>query len=297
MSLKMFTSCIILQVFISLIAQDSLKISDIVFEENLNTPLFENSSPFWKDYRTNQSVQNSFKWASIGSVVCVAVLAGGSGSGNFIAYMLAFAGPPIGLIYGAYDGYFYGAELNEYKKSHPEFHLQRKHIGYEAEVTATTSNGLTFPNAKGYLCYQPLVIKKYMPSEYRFGLSFSRDVWLEDDDEIDTTPFYSYSENRTDLSLLYNSNKKYFQFHWGFGAGYSWGNHEIQTGDYIETYPVKGVFVYPLAGFTVNFNDFFYVRAEGRYELSQFYYELLEYADYPVSTNFSLGFSFGTYIF
>ncbi len=295
--MKNLSLMVIFLFVVTLQAQDSLKYPREISEELLNTPLFENSSPFWKDYRTNQAVQNSFKWASIGSVVCVAVLAGGSGSGNFMAYMLAFAGPPIGLIYGAYDGYFYGSELNEYKKSHPEFHLQRKHIGYEAEVTATTSNGLTFPNAKAYFCYQPLVTKKYMPSEYRFGLSFLREVWLEDDDEIDSTPFYSYSENRADLSLLYNSNKKYFQFHWGFGAGYSWGHHEIQTWDNIETYPVKGAFVYPLAGVTVNFNDFFYLRAEGRYELSQFYYELLDYADYPVSTNVSIGFSLGTYIF
>lgn len=297
------TAILIVALFSTLFAQipnanDSLQLAVRFPEEDLNIPLFEKSSRFWKDYRTNQTIQSAVKWGSVSSVVAVGILAGGSGGGNVLIFLTAFAIPPASFLYGAYDGYFYGNYLNEYKKSNPEFHLMRKHIGYEAEVTATTSNGLTFPNAKGYLCYQPLKIKKYMPSEYRFGLSFLRDVWLKDFDEDENEPFYSYTENRADLSFLYNSNKRYFQFHWGYGGGYSWGSHEIDINDVtVESANVKGVFVYPLAGITVNFNDFFYVRAEGRYELSQFYYELLKYADYPVSTNVSIGLSIGTYIF
>lgn len=298
-----FTTLLLLSLFSTLFAQilnsnDSLNITEMSLEQDLNIALFERSSPFWKDYRTNQTIQSAIKWGSVSSVVAVGVLAGGSMEGNVFIFLAAFAIPPVSFLYGAYDGYHYGKGLNKHKNVHPEFRLKRKHIGYEAEITATTSNGLTFPNAKGSLCFQPLKIRKYMPSEYRFGLSFLRDVWLKDYDEDENEPFYSYSENRADLSFLYNSNRTYFQFHWGFGGGYSWGSHEMDIDDKtVESVNIKGAFIYPLAGITVNFNDFFYLRAEGRYELSQFYYELIKYADYPASTNVSLGFSFGTYIF
>ncbi len=262
----------------------------------LNTPLFERSSPFWQDYRVNQTIQKSLLWSSASTAVSVAILAKGDAE-NIFMLLTAFSLPVCGFVGGTVYGYIKGAEYELMKKNDPIFHLQRNRVGYEVEASTTTSNSLTFFSPRVSLCFQPLRSRKYWPSEYRLGFSFLRNVWLEDDDEIDSTPFYSYTEDRIELNVLYNSNKKYFQFHWGFGAGYSRGFCSSEIGSSTSSVRINGAFIYPVAGITINFNDFFYTRIEGRYEFSQFYYELLDHADYPATTNLSIGFSFGTYIF
>ncbi|MDA3885488.1 MAG: hypothetical protein PF638_07850 [Candidatus Delongbacteria bacterium] len=263
---------------------------------DLSVPLYEYSSSFFRDYRVNQTIQESIKWSSISVIPSVLILASGDAEG-FILPLVAISIPIGGFIGGGVNGYHNGVKFNQLKRSDPSFQLNRNKFGYEAEAYTTTSNGLTFFNSKGSLCYQSFENKKYFPSEYRLGVSFLKSVWYEDDDELASTPFYSYKENRIDFNAIYNSNQTYFQFHYGFGGGYSWGKHTIETSSDITTNKLNGAYIYPLAGITINFNDFFYCRVEGRYELSQFYYKLLDYADYPHYSNISVGFVAGTYIF
>lgn len=292
---------LILTLFVTpfLNAQDSLKFRynfevDST-ETKLKIPLYETASPFWQDYRVNQSFSNSIKWGSMMTVVGAAMLL--NGGEGFIGPLIAVSLPFIGVIGGGFNGYLNGVNLNEEKKIDPRFHTLRKHIGYEAEANTTTIDDITFFNSKGSLSYQPLTIKKYWPSEYRFGLSFNKTAWMGESNNDLYEYEYSYRENRFDFSALYNSNKSYFQFHYGFGGGYSWGENETVNESSITYNKLYGAYVYPLAGITINFNDFIYFRAEGRYELSQFYLKLLDYADYPAMSNLSFGFSFGTYIF
>ena len=43
----------------------------ITKKSDIRIPLYENSTPFWRDYRVNQSIRQSIRWSSIGTGIGV----------------------------------------------------------------------------------------------------------------------------------------------------------------------------------------------------------------------------------
>ena len=294
--MKKIITTLILFCFISISLSDEIQKIPFKKQNDPTVPLYENSSPFWQDYRVNQTIKQSIRWASAGvGVGIVSYLASDQDSeGDTILSILLAGGLGIaGCVGGGISGYFDGVKYNNTKQSNSSFHTNKYSIGQEFEYSYTSflGNGITSRDTPKYsLTFQTFHKHRFAPSEYRVSISGASIGFLNNNFGI---------EPRTlSLDILFNSNKNYFQFHYGFGAGYSRGYltdeyYSITTGQ-----KVSGILFYPLAGVTINFMDFFYGRIEGRYELSQFYYNLSDYYDgEPQTGAFNIGFSFGTYLF
>lgn len=208
------------------------------------------------------------------------------------------APPTFGALGGIY-GYWKGKEINNKKLSNPDFHTDKYTIGHETCFEKTfLSDNTTYEldDAPKYsIAFQNFSNKLYIPTEYRLGFTIKE--WHEkigefwDSDE-------NFFEKRINFDILFNSNKNILNLHYGLGIGYSWTTHETEI-DYNTTVSknLEGAFCYPIAGLTLNVNDFFFLRLESKYEFSDIFNKITDFYGNPVYDNFNLGFTFGTYLF
>lgn len=276
------------------------------FHNNLNIPLYEKSNSFMNDYRVNQTIQQTIRWANIGAGVGVstAIILTRDEIDGFAILGLGLLGTTLGVIGGPIYGFVHGSQLQEYKKVNPNFYGRRYRLGNEFSSVIPFTK-IASVNPKYYLNLQTFSSNKFSPSEYRFGIIIKE--WTNEDTDHDMegyTHWHFAEEMKLDFNVLFNSNKRIFNLFYGAGIGYSWGENrdtyhpDDNNDDYIyENTKLEGLFFHPIAGISVNFADFFFGRLEIDYELSGFFYKAIEYNDYPYTGNAHLSFSLGTYLF
>jgi len=194
----------------------------------------------------------------------------------------------------------HGKYLNDLKKNDPDFHTEVCYFGhefsYEKSFLISDPKYKLIDTPKYSFVLQNFSNKELYPSEVRLG--FTVKEWRLETSYFDEMPEVNYTERKFNLDFLFHSNMKEMQFHYGFGGGYSSAEKEIEVDyDMVTSDQITGVFFYPLAGFTLNFNDYFYLRFEGKYEFSDINYKISKDLDKAENGIPSCSFSFGTYIF
>jgi len=290
-------------VFANDIAMQSLEKSQI--KTDLSLPLYEQSSPFLANYRVNQTMRQTIRWANIMTVAPVATVILLDTNSEILndpwaPLIFGTLGGTLGFLGGSIGGAIHGNNLYHKKQTNPDFHTKRYQFGNECGTKITmTEVGST--SQFYYLNYQNLESIKFQPSEYRLGMIYKR--WINENEE----PGHNYSaeETKLDFNVLFNSNRGYLQLFYGAGLGYSWGyNKDIYFSEYDDEEDevrvrknIEGFFLHPIGGVSINLADFMFIRLEADYEFSTFYYKAKKYNDYPLAGNASLGLTFGTYLF
>jgi hypothetical protein len=269
-------------------------------EDEMTVPLYENNI---KDYRISQPIKYGVKLASYGVVPYLLYKMDSRGENVDMVDGIIVAGSVIGtislgVIGGAY-GYWHGKNLIKVKESDPGFYTGVCYFGHEFSYDNTyIASGKSYDlksTPKYSFVFQNYTEKLIIPSEYRIGFTIKE--WFDSEDGYWSSDD-RFVEKRINFDILFNSNKDYFQLHYGLGSGYSWGTHEtVIDSENNETENTYGLFFYPILGITINANDFFYLRVEGKYEYSEFYNEMTDFFGDTENGNFNIGFSFGTYIF
>jgi|GEM_PF-3491055 len=281
---------------LSLQAQDSLKtvLKESVADPKTNmfVPLYEKSNP---DFLSSQTIRYAVKWGSFG-LIPGAFWGKHEVIGTPAIITSVVAVPVLGMI-GGYFGRKYGMKLNKLKSSNPELSSKLYTVGHELgyeKLFSSESDDYEIDSSPKY----SIVVQKrsdsfYIPEEYRIGFSWK--LWHD----INSSDEFELWESRCNFDLLFNSSGKTFQFHYGLGGGYSWGELKAYTDSQsTKTVVNDGIFFfYPIAGITANAYDFFYIRIEGKYEYSEFYSKMTGFFGDVENGNFSIGFSFGTYLF
>jgi hypothetical protein len=268
---------------------DSIQIKPDLHKEMITVPLYENTYP---DYKQSQAIRYAVKWCSFGLIPGFfwgkyEVI----GTPAILATVVAV--PVLGAI-GGYFGRKYGIKLNETKSADPRFVSKLYTFGHELSYdklyVSEDKNYEVDISPKYSLVAQRRTNSYFIPEEFRLGYSWK--------DWYNPVNDYDLWENRYNFDVLFNSGGKIFQVHYGIGGGYSWGELETEesTGA-VKTENIHGLIFYPIAGVSANVNDFFYLRIEGKYELSYFNSEISDYFDNPETGYFVLSFSFGTYLF
>jgi len=274
-------------------------VSELEDIQGASVPLYEN---IFQDYRESQAIKYGVKWASVSSIPFTFSKMYNLDESEWLIklfYISTVIAPPSFGVLGGFYGYWKGRKFNELKLSNPDFHTPKYTIGHETcfEKTFLSDNAnykLT-DELRYSIAFQNYTKELYIPTEYRLGFTIKE--WNEkngvfwDSDE-------NFFEKRVNFDVLFNSNKKLLNLHYGLGFGYSWTKHETEI-DYDTTVSknVDGSFFYPIAGITLNVNDFFYLRLESKYEFSDIFNKITDFYGAGHYSNFNLGFSFGTYLF
>ena len=273
---------------------------------NFRIPMYEKSNNYLNDFRVNQTIQQTIRWANIGAGIGVSAALIFAPDDDYGLAPLAFGllGTTLGVIGGPIYGFVHGHKLEKYKKDNPFFHTRRYRLGNEFSSVIPFTKVASF-NPKYYLNLQTFPSKKFSPSEYRLGII--RKEWNNENRDHDMegyTHWHFAEEIKLDFNILFNSNKRIINLFYGAGIGYSWGENrdtyhpDDNNNSYIyENTKLEGLFIHPIAGVSINFADFFFGRLEINYEFSSFFYKAREYNDYPYSGNAHLSFSLGTYLF
>jgi hypothetical protein len=299
MKAKVIYATLLLTLFTAVFSQTSNHVESKpdLHEEMMTVPLYENKIT---DYRVSQTIRHGVKWSSILSMPTAAVvlynLRENISEGDFYvktAIMLSSGtGAALGLLGGGIYGYVRGVQLNR-KSGH---RTQKYRFGHELIIESAPPHA---ENITSYsLTYQTLGNLSFaIPTEYRLG--YASRIY----NSANFFTYLNFTEYNAEVHKIYfdalfNSNRDIFQFHYGIGGGYSWGELKLEESfETVKKEQLSGVFLYPLAGMTMNMYDFMYFRMEGKYELSYFNSEISDYFDNPETGYFVLSFSFGTYLF
>jgi hypothetical protein len=298
MKAKVITAILILTLFTTTFAQDANTQEKIPYrhKEMMKVPLYEKNI---SDYRVSKSLKYGLNWMTIGAVPYPLLRMYNDSFTDGLALISAIIFcPSTGVLGGAY-GYWRGIGMNKKKVGDPDFYTEMPVIGHEfSYVKSFRSKDSKYDQddtPKYSLVYQVFSKDEFVPSEYRLGFTvreFRENVFEDYMSDINAI------EKRLSFDVLFNSNKDKFQLHYGLGAGYSWGEATTEI-DYenSETEKMDGFFIYPIAGITVNANDFFYIRFEGYYELSEFRLKVSDLYGRKEQGCPGMSFSFGTYLF
>lgn len=285
---------------------DNLFSHNTTINNDLRIPIYERSNSFLKDYRVNQTFQQTIRWANIGAGVGVSSALIFVPNIDYGLAPLAFGllDTTIGIIGGPIYGFVHGSKLEKYKKENPNIYTRKYRFGNEFSSVIPFTKVASI-NPKYYLNLQTFSSNKFSPSEYRFGII--KKEWRNEDSDHDMEGFTHWhfaEEVKLDFNVLFNSNKRIINFFYGAGIGYSWGeNRDSYNPDDIHddwihmNTQFEGIFIHPIVGISINFADFFFGRIEIDYELSSFFYKARDYNDYPYSGNAHLSLSLGTYLF
>jgi hypothetical protein len=283
-------------------AQDSLifrynSINDSI-NDLMTVPLYEN---YISDYTKSQPILYGIRISSFGLIPYTLVkMTEGGDSDNFLSGLTLIGTmiivPSLGVIGGGY-GYLHGKYLNELKKNDPDFHTEVCYFGhefsYERSFLISDPDYKLYDTPKYSFVLQNFSNNELYPSEVRLG--FTVKEWRKETSflSLDEQEYANYTERKLNLDFLFHSNSQEIQFYYGFGLGYS----SVEKATEVDSDKITGMFFYPLAGVTFNFNDYCYLRLEGRLELSEIQKEIS--ADFG-ETDYALpcfNLSFGTYIF
>lgn len=288
-----------------LYAQDSLKFRYNFVNDSINdvmiVPLYEN---YVSDYTKSQPFKYGIKIASFGFIPYTLVKMAEVGSRDDFLSGLTFIGtiiivPSLGVIGGGY-GYLHGKYLNDLKKNDPDFHTEVCYFGhefsFEQSFLISDPDYKLFDTPKYSFVLQNFSNNELYPSEVRLG--FTVKEWSIETSYFDEMPDANYTEKKLNLDFLFHSNLQEIQFYYGFGLGYSSAEKVTEVdSESVYSDKITGMFFYPLAGVTFNFNDYCYLRLEGRVELSENQKEISDDFGEPDYVLPCFNFSFGTYIF
>lgn len=308
---KIFVLIIISICIQNVFAEKFIKVKqDSIIAKNYHIPLYMQGSGLILDYRSNQPLRAFTKSTGIGTFT-ISTLSLTSNMiynrralSNYSRYILlgtAIPSIPIGLLYGSIKGYI----LHNKKKKYSSYCIAKCHYGVESSSGATLINRLG-ANPKIYIVYRTKDYNPSRPSEYRFGIGQNSFDHIKDNglfSDVEYKEGYTF-ENRGEFSFLFNSCARNVNPYFGAGIGYSKGKvyireEEDDSNNYSDFNRVtlEGVYFKAIAGLSLNFSDFFFIRAEADCELSSFYFKALDYYDYPINSNFHISFNFGTYIY